>query len=219
MIVVMKSFLLRFINMITGLFLYALGIVIAIQANIGYAPWEVFHVGLAKTTGLTIGVVSIIAGLVIVVIVTALKEKLGLGTVLSMILTGVFLDIIFMINVIPLAKNMITGVSMLIAGIYIISLGSYFYIKSAFGVGPRDNLMVVLARKTMFPVGVCRFAVELSVTIAGWFLGGMVGIGTIISAFSIGLFVQLTFKLFKFDVTAVNHETLIDTWKNLKRFY
>jgi uncharacterized membrane protein YczE len=202
--------------MMTGLFLYALGIVIAIQANIGYAPWEVFHVGLAGTTGLTIGVVSIIAGIIIMVIVTALKEKFGLGTILSMILTGVFLDIIFMFNVIPLAQNMIIGVCMLLAGLYIISLGSYFYIKSAFGVGPRDNLMVVLARKTNLPVGVCRFAVELSVTIAGWLLGGMVGIGTIISAFSIGLFVQLTFKLFKFDVTAVNHETLLDTWTNLK---
>lgn len=196
--------------------MYALGIVIAIQANIGYAPWEVFHVGLAGTTGLTIGVVSIIAGIIIMVIVTALKEKFGLGTILSMILTGVFLDIIFMFNVIPLAQNMIIGVCMLLAGLYIISLGSYFYIKSAFGVGPRDNLMVVLARKTNLPVGVCRFAVELSVTIAGWLLGGMVGIGTIISAFSIGLFVQLTFKLFKFDVTAVNHETLLDTWTNLK---
>jgi uncharacterized membrane protein YczE len=215
-ITAMKNFCFRLLNMIIGLFLYALGIVLAIQANVGYAPWEVFHVGLANTTGLTIGVVSIIAGVIIVLIVTALKEKLGFGTILSMILTGIIIDIIFMFDIIPLAQNMIIGVSMLMAGLYILSLGSYFYIKSAFGAGPRDNLMVVLARKTKLPVGVCRFAVELSVTAAGWLLGGMVGIGTIISAFSIGLFVQLTFKLFKFNVTAVNHETLIDTWANLK---
>ncbi len=208
----MTNFLVRLLNMLIGLVLYALGIVATINANIGYAPWEVFHVGLADTTGLTIGVASIIAGVVIAIIVTALGEKLGLGTIASMILTGVFIDIIVMLKFIPAANNFAAGIIMLTAGMFIIALGSYFYMKAAFGAGPRDNLMVVLTRKTKIPVGVCRLLVELLVTLIGWLLGGMAGIGTVISFIGIGLCVQIVFSVFKFDVTAIKHETLRETF-------
>ena len=201
--------------MITGLVFYALGIVIMINADIGYAPWEVFHVGLANATGLSIGVASIIAGIIIVLIVTILGEKLGLGTIASMVLTGVFIDIIFLLDFIPMAKNLIIGIIMMIMGLFILAIGSYFYIKSAFGVGPRDNLMVVLARRTKFPVGVCRSTIELLVMVIGWVLGGMVGIGTIISVIAIGFCIQITFRLLKFDVTVIKHETLKDSFNNL----
>ena len=211
----MKQFLMRFFSMIFGLILYSVGIVITIKANVGYAPWDVFHVGLANKTGLTLGVISIIVGVIIVVIVTLLKEKLGLGTVLNMVLIGLIIDIIF--PIFPIAKNQLIGYIMLIAGLFIISAGSYFYIKSGFGVGPRDNLMVVLARGTKLPVGLCRFAIELLATIAGWFLGGMVGIGTVISALGIGFCIQITFKIFKFDVTAVRHETIRETFLSLRK--
>jgi uncharacterized membrane protein YczE len=213
----MKLFLIRFTEMLIGLILSALGIVLTINANIGYAPWEVFHVGLANTIGLSIGVTSIIAGIVIVIIVTVLGEKLGLGTICSMILTGVFIDIIFYIHIIPKMDNLMSGIIMLIAGLFIIAMGSYFYIKSAFGVGPRDNLMVVLARRTKLPVGLCRSMIELLVTIIGWFLGGMIGLGTVISAVAIGFCVQIVFKLFRFDVTQIKHETLGDSVKIVLR--
>jgi len=208
----MKIFIIRLLNMITGLFLYALGIVLMINANIGYAPWEVFHVGLANTIGLSIGVTSIIAGIVIVIIVTVLGEELGLGTICSMILTGVFIDVIFFICIIPKTNNFLIGIIMLIAGLFILALGSYFYIKSAFGVGPRDNLMVVLAKKTKMPVGLCRGIIELLVTVIGWILGGMVGIGTVVSVIAIGFCVQITFYVLKFDVTKINHENLKETF-------
>ncbi len=207
----MKNFCVRFLNMIIGLVLYAVGILITIKANIGYAPWDVFHAGLAASTGLTFGIASIIAGAVIVVLVTISGEKLGLGTLASMILTGIFVDIFLMIDILPMAGNFITGIIMLIAGLFIIAAGSYFYIKSGFGAGPRDNLMVVLARKTKLPAGVCRLIIELLVTLAGWLLGGLAGIGTVISAIAIGLCVQIIFKAFQFDVTAVKHETLAAT--------
>ncbi|MCL2141264.1 MAG: hypothetical protein FWH46_00050 [Methanimicrococcus sp.] len=210
----MKKFPTRIFYLFYGTFLYALGIVLTIKANIGYAPWEVFHVGLSLTTGMTIGVASIVAGVVIVAIVTICGEKIGLGTIVSMVFTGVFIDLIMMIDIIPLAADLAVGILMLIVGLFIISVGSYFYIKSAFGAGPRDNLMVVLNRKTKLPVGVCRSAVELSVTITGWLLGGMVGIGTVISVIAIGFFIQVTFALFKFDAAAVEHETLKQTYDN-----
>jgi len=211
----MKIFIIRLLNMMTGLFLYALGIVLMINANIGYAPWEVFHVGLANTIGLSIGVTSIIAGIVIVIIVTVLGEELGLGTICSMILTGVFIDVIFFIGIIPKTNNFLIGIIMLIGGLFILALGSYFYIKSAFGVGPRDNLMVVLAKKTKMPVGFCRGIIELLVTVIGWILGGMVGIGTVFSVIAIGFCVQITFYVLKFDVTRIEHENLKETFDKI----
>ena len=211
----MKQFFFRFSNMMLGLVLYALGIIVTMKANIGYAPWEVFHAGLANVTDLSIGVASIVAGVVIVILVTALGEKLGLGTLGSMILTGVFMDIILWVDLIPAAKSMAVGIPMLIGGLLIISIGSYFYMKSAFGAGPRDNLMVVLARKTKIPVGLCRCIVELLVTLIGWLMGGKVGVGTVVSVVAVGFCIQLTFWALRFDVKAVKHETLRDTYKGM----
>lgn len=213
----MKLFYNRLLRLILGLFLYSLGIVVTMNAHIGYAPWDVFHVGLAKTIGMSIGTVSIIAGVIIGIITILLGEKLGLGTILNMVLIGVFLDVLIAFSIIPIASNFITGILMMIAGLFIIALASYFYIGSAFGAGPRDSLMVVLTRKTGLPVGVCRGTIELLAVFIGWKLGGMVGVGTIMSAFVIGFCVQVTFKLLKFDATQVKHETLDGTFKMLFR--
>ncbi|HSN58548.1 MAG TPA: hypothetical protein VLR72_03700 [Clostridiaceae bacterium] len=213
----MKVFYLRLIKLLFGLFLYALGIVITLKASIGYAPWEVFHVGLAKTTGISIGNASIAAGLVIGIAAVLLGEKLGLGTILNMILIGIFLDIILEFNFIPSAAGLLQGLPMLIAGLFMISLASYFYINSGFGAGPRDSLMVALTRKTKLPVGLCRGTIEILAVLVGWRLGGLVGIGTLISAFAIGFCIQTTFRLLKFDATRVRHETLDATFKTICR--
>jgi len=204
---------------IIGLFLYALGIVTTIKANVGFAPWDVFHYGIVNITGLSFGTISILIGLIILIFVAFSGEKPGLGTILNMLLIGIFLDILFKIDIIPKMTGFLSGIIMLIAGLFIISLGTYFYIRSAFGIGPRDSLMVVLARKTKIPVGICRSIIELTVTIAGWFLGGMVGAGTVISVIGIGFCVQITFRVLKFDVTSVKHETLNDTVNVLKKHF
>ena len=211
-----KKYALRGLLLLVGNTFYAFGIVISVNANIGYAPCEIFHMGLSLTTGISFGVVSIIVGIVLVVIVTISGEIIGFGTVISMIITGLIIDLLFMLNIIHKAENMIVGIIMLVAGLFIISLGSYFYISSALGVGPRDNLMVVMTRKTKMPVGVCRSIVELSITLVGWLLGGMVGIGTVISVIAIGFCIQITFNIFKFNPAEVEHETLKQTYKALK---
>ncbi|KPU43264.1 hypothetical protein OXPF_32780 [Oxobacter pfennigii] len=211
----MRQFYNRLLRLIWGLFLYAVGIVVTLNAHIGYAPWEVFHVGFAKTAGISIGTASIIAGAVIGIIALLLGEKLGLGTILNMLLIGVFLDLILGFHIIPMASSFAFGIIMLIIGLFVIALASYFYIGSAFGAGPRDSLMVALTRKTRLPIGVCRGMIELLAVFAGWRLGGMFGIGTIISALTIGFCVQITFRLLKFDTTEIQHETLGVTYKML----
>jgi len=187
------------------------------MADIGYSPWDAFHDGFARTTGTTIGMASIIVGLAILVIVKFMKEKIGLGTILNMVLIGFQIDLLLNLNLIPKADGFLVGVPMLIAGLFIIGIGSYFYIGAGFGAGPRDSLMVVLMRITKKTAGTCRIAVECMAVIVGWLLGGMVGVGTIIAAFGIGICVQIVFKLFNFDAKAVTHQTLADTYISLSK--
>jgi uncharacterized membrane protein YczE len=199
-----------------GLFLYGLGIIVTMRANVGYAPWEVLHSGISQTLGISIGLVNTAVGALIVAIVFILGEKIGLGTIFNMFMIGLFMDLILFLDFIPLFYNFWIGTLVLILGLFIIALGTYFYISSAFGAGPRDSLMVAVTRKTGLPVGLCRGILEVSVVLIGWFLGGMVGLGTVISAFAIGFCVQITFKLLKFDPTEVKHETFGVMLQNLR---
>ncbi|HWQ08803.1 MAG TPA: hypothetical protein VN436_06845 [Holophaga sp.] len=205
----------RLFRLLLGLFLYALGIVLTMKANIGFAPWEVFHAGLGKAVGLSIGNVSIITGLVIVLAVFLLGEKLGLGTLMNMVLIGVFMDLLLRLGLVPAMTHWLPGSLLMLAGLFVIALASYFYIGSGFGAGPRDGLMVALNRKTGLAIGVCRGSIEVAAVITGWFLGGMVGVGTVLSALAIGFCVQITFRVLRFDAAQVRHETLDRTLKGL----
>jgi len=211
----LKLLMHRMLRLLLGLLLYALGIVLTLNARIGFGPWEVFHVGLAQTTGMSIGVASIVTGLAITLIVILIGETLGLGlgTILNMVLIGIFLDAVLALAFIPVAASFLTGVMMMIAGLFVIALGSYFYIGSGFGAGPRDSLMVVLTRKTRLPVGVIRGGIELTAVLVGWRLGGMVGQGTVLAALLIGFCVQLTFRLLHFDPSSIQHESLLATYQ------
>lgn len=199
-----------------GLFLYALGIVLTIKANIGYGPWEVFHVGLGNALGISIGNASIIVGFLIIIITLALGEQIGIGTISNMLFIGIFIDLIMRFEIIPMISSMYLGILILVIGLYIISIGSYFYIGSGFGAGPRDSLMVMLTRKIKLPIGVIRAGIEIAATCSGWLLGGMVGIGTIIAGFAIGMCIQSTFSILKFDPTIVKHSNLLESYRELK---
>ena len=209
----MIRFFTRLVKLFAGLFLYSLGIVFTMKANIGYAPWDVFHAGLSRTFGMTIGTASIIVGAVLIVITVIMGEKIGLGTLLNMVLIGLFLDFLMNLTLIPVMSGWLPGLALLLTGLFVISVASYFYIGSGFGAGPRDSLMVALTRKTGLPVGFCRGSIEMTAVITGWLLGGMAGAGTVISGLAIGFCVQLTFRLLRFDPTGVTHATLWNTFK------
>ena len=210
-----RQFFTRLLILHIGLLLYSLGIALTLNAQIGYAPWEVLHVGMSKTFGLSIGTISIIVGLVILMVTAFFGEDVGIGTIANMIVIGLVLDLILFLDFLPIAGNFFFGILMLVSGLFVIALGSYFYIASAFGAGPRDSLMVLLTRKTGLPIGICRGGIELSTVLIGWQLGGLVGIGTVISALAIGFCVQITFKLLRFDPTKITHERIQETYKML----
>ena len=208
-----RQFFTRLLILHIGLLLYSLGIALTHNAQIGYAPWEVLHVGMSKTFGLSIGTISIIVGLVILMVTAFFGEDVGIGTIANMIVIGLVLDLILFLDFLPIAGNVISGILMLVSGLFVIALGSYFYIASGFGAGPRDGLMVLLTRKTGLPIGICRGGIELSTVLIGWQLGGLVGIGTVISALAIGFCVQITFKFLRFDPTKITHERIQETYK------
>jgi uncharacterized membrane protein YczE len=211
----MKSYIFRLARLLLGLMLYGPGVVLTLKANIGYAPWDVFHAGTANITGLTIGMASILVGFVILTLAVILGEKIGIGSILNMFLIGSFIDLILYMDLIPLSNNIITGILMVIAGLFTISLATYFYMSSSFGAGPRDSLMVALKRKTGLPIGFCRSFLEFMAAIIGWRMGGLLGFGTIMAAVLAGFCIQFTFKLVRFDSTAIKHETLMDTYRNM----
>lgn len=208
----------RFLSLIFGLSLYALGLVVAIQANIGLAPWDAFNIGVTMVTTITYGQISILAGIVIIFIAVLLKEKLGFGTILNTILIGIIADVILESNLIPLLDNFWLGVLMLLLGQVIISVASYFYIRAGLGAGPRDSLMIALGKRLPnVPIGFIRGGIEGTVLLIGFLLGAKVGVGTVIAAFGIGTILQNTFRLLHFDVKAVAHESVFDTCRNLSR--
>ena len=119
-----RQFFSRLLILHIGLFLYSLGIALSLNAQIGYAPWEVLHVGMAKTFGLTIGEVSIIVGFLILLVTAYCGEDIGIGTIANMIVIGLVLDLILYLDFLPVAGNMFSGLLMLITGLFTIALGS-----------------------------------------------------------------------------------------------
>jgi uncharacterized protein len=209
-----NNYVKRTIRLIFGLFLYALGSFLSIQANIGLAPWEAFSMGGAYLTHLSYGNIVVLSGFVIIAIDFAFKEKIGFGTILNAILIGKFVDLIQFANIVPMMSNFWLGLLMLLLGQVAICVGSYFYIGASLGCGPRDALMVALGKRMpKVPIGAIRGLIEGSVLIIGWMLGAKVGIGTVISVFGIGFILQFTFKLLHFDVKNIKHESVADTVK------
>jgi uncharacterized membrane protein YczE len=207
----LKKFSERLAGLLFGLFLYALGIAFTIEADFGYAPWDVFHKGISNIAGISIGNASIALGLVICVALYLLQESLGLGTLLNMVVIGAVLDLILESKLIPVMDGPISGTAMMVLGLFVISLATFFYMRSGFGSGPRDGLMVALERRSGLPVGICRAAIESLAVLLGWLMGGPVGFGTLIAAFGTGVCIQITFSLFGFNATEVKHENLRET--------
>lgn len=204
-------------RLLCGLLVSAVGITMMLQANVGLEPWSVLQQGIAQTCGISYGVSSILVGAAVILLAVACGEQVGLGTVANIILCGIFIDTLLALNWIPLMNGLAPGVLMLLAGLELLALGTWMYMRSALGAGPRDALMVAMARKTGRSVGLCRAAVELVIIFIGWRLGGQVGVGTVISALGLGTLFNLNFALLRFDAAGQRQENLAETLSRLSR--
>lgn len=203
----MKKLSVKLARLTLGFLLCAFGTVLALHSNLGLSPWDVFHQGLANVSGMTIGQASIVTGVVIVVITAIAGLEIGMGTVLNMIIIGLFIDLIIYANIIPVSTNIYTGILMIIGSLIVGAMGSFLYIGSEMGCGPRDGLMVALVKHTGKPISLIRLCIESAAFAVGWLMGGKIGVGTLITAFGFGLCIQLVFRIFKVDIKAINHHS------------
>ena len=187
----------RFIEQVVrclfGLMLFGFGISMIIEAELGAAPWDVFHTGVSEITGVSVGNVVILTGLALLLVWIPLRERPGLGTLLNATVIGVVVDIT--LPLIPDTSLIVTRSLLMLGGVTVIAVGSGFYIGAGLGPGPRDGLMTGLAKRSIggrqISVRASRTAVELLVLCVGIALGGSVGIGTAVFVFSIGPLVQV----------------------------
>ena len=166
-----------------GLALFAVGISLQMNANIGAPPWDVFHQGVSKQTEISVGKVIVMTGFILLLLWIPLKQKPGLGTILNALEIGLVADLA--LAVIPEPNNIFIRVVMAALGIVIVAVGTGFYIGSALGPGPRDGLMTGLAKRGI-PIRIGRTAIEVTVLIVGLVLGGQVGVATFAFAFGVG---------------------------------
>jgi uncharacterized protein len=186
--------LLRYLALFSGLFVIANGIVFTINARIGVNPWDVLHIGLSTKIGLTIGQVMQGVGLLLIVFSYFFKVKPSIGTILNMIFLGLFVDLVIASGYVPQPELLWLRIVLYICGVVLFGFGVAFYISPNLGAGPRDSLMLALTRASRFRVGTIRTFIEVTVATVGYFLGGPLGIGTVIFALSIGLFMELGFS-------------------------
>lgn len=170
-----------------------------LYSGLGMSPWGVFHVGISETSGLTLGQVTQIVGLAVLLLGWALGFPPGFGTVMNMFFVGWFTDRVIEWGLVPKPTDPLEQVMLLLLSVVLIGVGSLFYLRVQLGAGPRDGLMVGLVRRLDKQVWLVRGIIEVVVLVFGYLLGGPVGVGTIVTALTIGYSVQFAFRIGKYE--------------------
>lgn len=178
----------RIARCVAGLALFGVGISLLIDANLGAAPWDVFHTGISERTGWSVGAIIIGVGIALLVLWIPLRESPGLGTVLNAFEIGLVVGVV--LPIIPEPEVLVARLAMMLGGVVVIAVGSGLYIGAGLGPGPRDGLMTGLARHGI-SIRLARTGIEVFVLLAGVALGGSIGIGTAVFALGIGPLVQI----------------------------
>jgi len=208
--------LLKMPSLFLGFFLFAVAILLALYSKLGMSPWDVFHMGIVNHSIFSFGQTTQVVGFCIIIVSIFLGVIPGIGSILNMIFIGFFIDLINNTGILKTPGSMWGKMIMLISAILIMGIATYFYLKVELGAGPRDGLMEGLVIKLNKPVWLIRGSIEITVLIIGFFLGGPVGIGTLILAVAIGPSVEFAFKLGKYDSRNAQHMTFIDLYRNIK---
>jgi uncharacterized membrane protein YczE len=173
----------RLVQLFLGLALYGLSSSLLVLARLGLDPWDVFHQGLARHSGLAIGTWSILVGLVVLLLWIPLRQLPGIGTVANVVMIGGTMDIV--LSLVHSPNSLLWRIVCLLAGVGLNGVATGAYIGAGLGPGPRDGLMTGLAARG-HSIRVVRTGIEIAVLVTGWLLGGTVGVGTVLYAVSIG---------------------------------
>ena len=206
-----SSKLIRVLTAALGLLGFSFGMYLTIQANIGLAPWDVLAMGISKRTPLSFGDVTAIISFVVLIVDLLMKERIGVGTILDAIITGKGVDLFTALKIVPQQTTLLGGVFVMLLGMTVLSVAAWIYMSTAMCYGPRDSLLVGLGKRLRrLPIGLVEILLQGVVLAVGWLLGGPVGIGTVISAFGLGVVLQIVFSIVRFEPRDVNHQSLFE---------
>ena len=176
-----------------GLIIFGFGEGLLIVSASGASPWSVLAQGLFLNIGFSVGLITIFISIAVLFLWFPLKQKPGIGTILNALIIGLMIDVC--IRYVPTPENYLNQILLGAIAVVTVGLGGGIYLVANLGPGPRDGLMIGLQKKTNFPIASVRAFLEISVMSVGWYLGGTVGIGTLLFAFGIGPCVALSLFL------------------------
>ncbi len=179
--------------LLTGLALYGFSMALMVRAGLGLDPWDVFHQGLSRHTGWTIGTSTAVVGVLVLLAWIPLRNRPGVGTVANVVVIAVTVDA--SLALLPTPAGLPVRIAMMLGAVLLNAFATVLYIGAGLGPGPRDGLMTGLVARTGLSVRLVRTAIEATVLTAGWLLGGTVGVGTVVYAFGIGPLVQLLLRV------------------------
>lgn len=185
----------RLLQLYIGLALYGVSTAMFVRADLGADPWNVFHLGVANLLSMNIGVVIIVVGVLVLLAWIPLRQRPGFGTLSNVIMIGLAADAALV--VILGFESLPARSGLLVTAVILNALATSLYIGAGFGAGPRDGLMTGIHARTGWPVRRIRTAIEVSVLLIGWLLGGTVGVGTVLYALAIGPLIQICLPWFR----------------------
>ena len=172
-----------------GLMLFGLGEELLIVSFTGASPWSVLAQGISLKVNLSIGTITLIISIAVLILWIPLGQKPGMGTIFNALIIALMIDLC--IKFVPTPSNYINQLILAVISVITVGIGGGIYLVSNLGAGPRDGLMIGLQKVTNFPIAAVRATLEISVVSVGWYLGGTVGVGTLLFAFGIGPCVAL----------------------------
>jgi uncharacterized membrane protein YczE len=184
----------RLAQLYAGLVLYGVSMALMVRSSLGVMPWDVLHQGLSRRLGWSLGSVTIVVGALVLLAWIPLRERPGLGTLSNVVVVGLAVDAV--LAVLPAPGGLAGRAAFAAAGILLNGVATAAYIGVRLGPGPRDGLMTGLVRRTGGPLGPIRTAIEVTVVLTGWLLGGTLGVVTVLYALSIGPLVHLLLPRF-----------------------
>ena len=208
----------EWLRIIIGLFIFAFGVHLTIHANIGLAPWDCLGMGIALHTPLNYGAAMTLMSALILLIDLRLRERIGFGTIIDALLTGNFTQCFNSTDPLPENTSLPLGVAIMLLGFVFMALGMWVYMRAGQCCGPRDSLLVALGKRMpKVPIGLVEIALWAVVLVAGWALGGPVGVGTLLSTFGAGCVMQLIYNALRFDPRQVRHRDVIQVVTELRK--
>ncbi|WP_224389932.1 YitT family protein [Pseudonocardia sp. ICBG1293] len=178
----------RLTQLVPGLVAYGVSMALTMRATLGSTPWDVFHQGVAGRTTLSVGAVTVVVAVGVLLLWVPLRERPGIGTVANVVVIGVTVDLA--LAVLPTPQSLWLRVAFAATGIVLNAAATAAYIGVGLGPGPRDGLMTGLAARTGLSVRLVRTAIEATVVLVGWLLGGVFGPVTVVYALTVGPLVQ-----------------------------